>query len=67
MPRSTRPQICACGCGEETKGGRWVPSHDALTLSDIINAVGGTEVLLALVERNLGHPVPRVKRPEVKR
>lgn len=24
-----QPQACTCGCGEETKGGRYKPGHDA--------------------------------------
>lgn len=35
MPRLKRtrkpkaPKVCACGCGNMTKGGRFVPGHDA--------------------------------------
>lgn len=31
MPRSRKskpPQACACGCGGETKGGKFIPGHD---------------------------------------
>lgn len=29
-PRKPKPaQICQCGCGNQTKGGRFVPGHDA--------------------------------------
>lgn len=28
--RKAKPaQVCACGCGGMTRGGRWVPGHDA--------------------------------------
>ena len=32
MPRVRKPkpaQDCACGCGNQTKGGRFIPGHDA--------------------------------------
>lgn len=27
--KSKPPQECACGCGEETRGGRFLPGHDS--------------------------------------
>lgn len=30
LPRKPKtPQICSCGCGQATRGGRFVPGHDA--------------------------------------
>ena len=28
-PAKRTPQPCACGCGDQTKGGRFLPGHDA--------------------------------------
>ena len=67
MPRSKRPRFCACGCRQETEGGKWLSGHDSKTSSDVITELGGTENLLVFVERYLGREVPRVKRPEVER
>jgi hypothetical protein len=27
---NTKGKLCACGCGETTKGGTWMPGHDAI-------------------------------------
>lgn len=35
MPRASRtrpPQACACGCAGLTRGGRFLPGHDAILL-----------------------------------
>lgn len=29
MRKPKAPKICACGCGGNTKGGRFIPGHDA--------------------------------------
>ena len=29
MPKKKTPQSCGCGCGGQTKGGRYLPGHDA--------------------------------------
>ena len=31
--RSKQPKICACGCGLTTRGGTWMPGHDATAYS----------------------------------
>jgi hypothetical protein len=59
--------MCACGCRRETKGGKWIPGDDGLTMADIFAEIGDTADLLRFVERHIGRDVPRIKRPEVKR
>lgn len=53
MPRKIRPRRCACGCGVMTRGGDFLPGHDARTLSAVINSVGGVAALRTLVEKVL--------------
>lgn len=36
MPKSKEPQVCLCGCGEQTKGGRFIPGHDARLKGQIV-------------------------------
>lgn len=48
---------CACGCGEDTKGGRFRPGHDQRLRSAIEDAAGGIESLRSLVEAHLGKPL----------
>ena len=50
MPRKIVPKQCACGCCSMTKGGDYLPGHDAKTLSAIIENVGGVKQLRQLVE-----------------
>ena len=50
MPRKIVPKPCACGCGSMTRGGVFLPGHDAKTLSAIVEATGGTAKLKQLVE-----------------
>ena len=53
MPRKIRPRKCACGCGVMTRGGDFLPGHDARTLSAVIGSVGGVAALRTLVEKVL--------------
>ncbi len=53
MPRKISPKLCACGCGTMTRGGDFIPGHDARTLSAVISAVGGVAALRTLVEKVL--------------
>ena len=53
MPRKIRPRKCACGCGAMTRGGDFLPGHDARTLSAVITVVGGVAALRTLVEKAL--------------
>lgn len=54
MPRKKIPKPCGCGCGEMTKGGQFIPGHDAKLLSAIIQSVGGLEHLRNIVEKHIG-------------
>ena len=57
MPRKSRTYQCACGCGGTTKGGHWLPGHDAKLISAILEAIGGHTPLRRLVEEHLGRPI----------
>ena len=48
---------CICGCGEETKGGRFRPGHDQKLRSAIEDAAGGLEQLRVLVEKHIGREI----------
>ena len=50
MPRKIIPKQCSCGCGGVTRGGDYLPGHDAKILSAIIENVGGVKELRLLVE-----------------
>jgi len=54
VPRKIRPKPCACGCGSTTKGGNFLPGHDAKLLSAIVDKVGGVQHLKEVVEKELG-------------
>ena len=51
-PEELRP-YCVCGCGEQTKGGQFIPGHDARHKSNLINEVlaGGNDEAEAELER----------------
>jgi hypothetical protein len=57
MPRKSRSYACACGCGGTTKGGQWLPGHDAKMISAILEAVGGHQSLRNLAEKHIGRPI----------
>ena len=61
MPRKKIPKPCSCGCGEMTKGGRFIPGHDAKLLSAIIQSVGGLENLRHIVEKHNGKNITLVE------
>ncbi len=42
--------ICACGCGETTKGGKFLPGHEQKLRKAIEDKVGGLALLGRLVE-----------------
>lgn len=46
-----------CGCCSMTKGGDYLPAHDAKTLQAIIEHVGGVKQLRQLVEGLLNQQV----------
>lgn len=39
--KAKAPQKCACGCAELTKGGRFLPGHDAIRLAWAIRVERG--------------------------
>lgn len=49
--------ICICGCGGETKGGKFLPGHDQTLRMAIEKAAGGLESLRAIMENHLGHSI----------
>jgi hypothetical protein len=49
--------ICACGCGGETKGGRFLPGHDQKLRAAIEREVGGLEELRHVVEKALARKI----------
>lgn len=59
MPKMKRarkpkaPQQCACGCGGETRGGRFIPGHDARLHGWALRVTRGL-VTLADVEKSDG-------------
>ncbi len=67
---------CACGCGEQTKGGKFLPGHDQKLRKKLETAVGGVALLGKLVEvsqmyaegrmslEGLGDVVKAIFRPE---
>jgi len=57
MPRKIRPRKCACGCGATTRGGNFLPGHDARTLSAVVSSVGGVAALRTLVEKVLNRRI----------
>ncbi len=61
MPRKKIPKPCGCGCGEMTKGGQFIPGHDAKLLSAIIQSVGGLENLRRIIEKHNGKDIVLVE------
>lgn len=57
MPRKIIPKLCDCGCGEMTRGGDFIPGHDAKLLSSIVSSVGGIANLRSIVEKYIGENV----------
>ncbi len=41
---------CSCGCGEPTKGGKFLPGHDQKLRKYLEQEVGGVALLAKLVE-----------------
>ncbi len=41
---------CSCGCGEPTKGGKFLPGHDQKLRKSLEQEVGGVALLAKLVE-----------------
>jgi hypothetical protein len=41
---------CACGCGEQTKGGKFMPGHEQKLRKSLEAKVGGVALLARLVQ-----------------
>lgn len=54
-------KICICGCGDNTKGGKFRPGHDQKLRAAIEDAAGGLEELRVIVERHVGHSITTLK------
>lgn len=48
---------CMCGCGDETKGGKFRPGHDQKLRAAIEDAAGGLESLRVIVEKHVGRTI----------
>lgn len=58
MPRKPDPKLCACGCGQMTKGGKFIPGHDTKVYRAILQHIGGDIMdLKDLVEAHSGDVV----------
>ena len=57
MPRKLTPKLCSCGCGRYTKGGHFIPGHDACVYSAIIERVGDIRNLREIVEQYTGEKI----------
>lgn len=56
--------ICICGCGEQTKGGKFRPGHDQKLRAAIEEAAGGLESLRVIVEKHIGRAVTTAKKDQ---
>ena len=61
MPRKIVPKSCGCGCGCMTKGGQFIPGHDAKLMSAILQRVGGLVALKELVQSVTGEDIALVE------
>jgi len=58
MPRKKHPQECGCGCQEMTKGGKFIPGHDAKLYRAILKHIDGDVLdLKAIVAAHTNRPV----------
>jgi hypothetical protein len=58
MPRKIVPKACACGCGEMTKGGKFLPGHDTKVYRAILQHIDGDIMeLKAVVEAQTNRAV----------
>ncbi|WP_299820413.1 hypothetical protein [uncultured Roseibium sp.] len=49
--------LCLCGCGQLTKGGRYRPGHDQKLRAALEKEAGGLESLRMIVEKHLGKTI----------
>ena len=52
MPKTKVPQECECGCDSKTKGGRFLPGHDAKLKSQLLQAIKTGPARTAAKARN---------------
>lgn len=57
VAKKKTPKPCFCGCGQITKGGKFIPGHDAKLVSALIESAGGIESMRAIIEGHVGHRV----------
>ncbi len=58
MPRKIIPKACGCGCGEMTRGGKFIPGHDSkLYRAILVHIKGDVLDLKAIVENATGSRV----------
>ena len=51
-PKKTKAPVCLCGCGGHTKGGRFLPGHDAkLKKALVADARAGKKRALNKIEK----------------
>jgi len=72
MPKSVSGRDCECGCGEKTRGGLWVPGHDAKRKSVLFGIIRGeatpeakAEARKELTTRRWPQPAEPVAKAEV--
>ncbi|OOZ43242.1 hypothetical protein [Solemya velum gill symbiont] len=59
-PRKIDPKPCACGCGQTTKTGTFLPGHDQKLRAAIEREVGGLESLKEIIEGIIGHEIESI-------
>ncbi len=57
--------VCACGCGEETKGGKFLQGHEQRLRKQLDEKVGGLPVLARLVEAGEMYAQGRMTRDDL--
>ena len=63
-PRKLDPKPCACGCGETTKTGQFLPGHDQKLRSAIEKAAGGLLTLKEIIEKHIGQEITSTPTPK---
>jgi len=56
--KSAKPQNCSCGCGAMTRGGRFVPGHDA-KLYGIVKRIEAELITIKQVKELFGESVAK--------
>ena len=58
---------CACGCGEQTQGGKFRPGHDQKLRKSLEEKVGGLQPLSSLVKVTETYALGRMNREDLGR